>query len=63
MSRYRISVEWGIGVIKEKWKLLKTKVNLYSKRVVSFDKHNWFKLHCMYKIPLYPLATSMRAKP
>ena len=28
MSRYRISVEWGIGVIKEKWKLLKTKVNL-----------------------------------
>ena len=40
MSRYRISVEWGIGVIKEKWKLLKTKVILYSKRVVSYDEHN-----------------------
>ena len=40
MSRYRISVEWGIGVIKGKWKLLKTKVILYSKRVESYDEHN-----------------------
>ena len=52
MSRYRITVEWGIGVIKQKWKLLKTKVNFFPEIgshvfVTSIAK-------CMYRLSMYP---------
>ena len=37
MSQYRISVEWGIGGVKQKWQLLTTKVFQYCMYV---DFHN-----------------------
>ena len=51
MSRYRITVEWGIGVIKQKWKLLKTKVNFFP----EIGSHVFITsiAKCMYRLSMY----------